>query len=72
MSSSSRIEIGSLALTCSNNFKKSIIFWDMDRYDSWLIIGWQGLTFCYSKDNTDDPHIKHPQHIYNIIGVDIL
>ena len=64
------MEIGSLVLDCSHNFSKSIIFWDANRYDSWLVIGYQGLTFCYSKDITNDPHIKHPNHIYNIIGVD--
>jgi|GEM_PF-4949163 len=66
----SRIEIGSLSIANSQNFKGSIIYWDKDKFESWLLIGWSGLTFCHHSDPVMDPHVKHPNQIYNIIGVD--
>ena len=64
------IEIGPACIAKSHNFSGSIIYWNKDRYDSWLVIGYRGLTFCHAKDGTDDPSIKHINHIYNIVGVD--
>lgn len=68
-----RVEIGSLALANSQNHPGRIIYWNKDSYDSWIMIGYVGLTFCHAKDRDQDPvNIRNSQHIYNIIGIDDL
>jgi len=69
----SRVEIGSLSIANSQNYPGRIIYWNKDNYDSWLMIGYVGLTFCHSKDRDQDPvNIRNSHHIYNIIGIDDL
>jgi|WetSurMetagenome_2_1015567.scaffolds.fasta_scaffold249686_4 hypothetical protein len=64
------IRIDNLRMDASNAFPGSMIYWDEKNWQSWLMIGYDGLSFHHFEDKGNFVPDRHPTHLYSIIGVD--
>jgi hypothetical protein len=64
------IRIDNIRIDVSDAFPGNIIYWDERKWQSWLMIGYSGLSFHHFEDKGGFVLNRYPSHLYSIIGVD--